>query len=62
MDKTLITQFKAIGNIQSAIAKAKTLDEALQAGLKVIADVSCAENAVIWYLDKKGDGRLHPYY
>jgi len=62
MDKTLVKYFKAIGEIQTSIANAQTLDEALRAGLKIIVESSGAETAVMWYLDKKGDGLLHPYY
>ena len=62
MDKAFIKYYKAIGDIQTSIANSKTLDEALRAGLKIIVESSGAETAVIWYLDKRGDGNLHPYY
>ena len=62
MDVSTLQYFKTIGTVQSAIANATTLDEALQGGLKAIIDNAGAECAVIWYVDKKGDGRLHPYF
>ncbi len=62
MDSSTLGYFKTIGEVQGVIANATTLDEALQGGLKAIVDNAGAECAVIWYADKAGDGRLHPYY
>lgn len=62
MDKAFIKYYKAIGETQTVIANAQTLDEALRGGLKIIVENCGAETAVIWYLDKQGDKRLHPYY
>ena len=62
MDSSLLRYYKAIGAVQGIIANATTLDEALQGGLKVIVENAEAECAVIWYADKAGDGRLHPYF
>ena len=62
MDNALLAQYKAIGAVQSAIANATTLDDALQGGLKAIVENVGAESAVIWYDDKAGDGHLHPYF
>lgn len=62
MDKAFVKYYQAIGEIKMVIANSQTLDEALRGGLKVIVDSCGAQTAVIWYLDKHGDGRLHPYY
>ena len=62
MENSMLKHFKAIGAIQSVIANASTLDEALQGGLKTIVESSGADSAVIWYADTLGDGRLHPYF
>ena len=62
MDKSLLSHFRTIGAIQSAISAATTLDEALKSGLRAIVENSSAEYAVIWYADKEGDDRLRPYY
>ena len=62
MDNSMLQYFKAIGAVQNVIANAKTLDEALQGSLKAIVDHAGADSAVIWYMDKVGDGKLHPYY
>ena len=62
MDSQILRYYKAIGAIQTVIANATTLDEALQGGLKAIVENAEAESAVIWYADKTGDGALHPYY
>ncbi|MCR5582701.1 MAG: ATP-binding cassette domain-containing protein [Eggerthellaceae bacterium] len=62
METPILHYYKAIGAIQSVIANAATLDEALQGGLKSIVENAAAECAVIWYMDKAGDGALHPYF
>jgi len=62
MDNSMMKCYKAIGAIQSVIANAKTLDEAIHECLKSIVDNASADSAVVWYADKKGDGRLHPYF
>lgn len=62
MDQSAIRYYKAIGQVQLAIANATSLDEAVHAGLKIILDQVGASMAVLWYLDREGDGQLHPYY
>ncbi|MCH3967874.1 MAG: ATP-binding cassette domain-containing protein [Atopobiaceae bacterium] len=62
MDQSAIRHYKAIGQVQLAIANATTLDEAVRAGLKIIIEQCGASMAVLWYLDRDGDGQLHPYY
>ena len=62
MDLTALTTFKTVGEINTAIAQSGSLDAALKAGLKIIRDNLNAEMAVIWYYDKDGDMKLHPYY
>ncbi|MBQ9042172.1 MAG: ATP-binding cassette domain-containing protein [Eggerthellaceae bacterium] len=62
MENSMLQYFKAIGEVQNVIANATTLDEALQGGLKAIVENAGAESAVIWYMDKTGDGKLHPYF
>ena len=58
----MLQYYKAIGAVQSVIANATTLDEALQGGLKAIIENSGADGGAIWYADKVGDGKLHPYF
>ena len=58
----MMKYFRVIGQLQSTVAKADTLDEALHEGLKIILDTLNADCAVIWYQDKEGDQMLHPYY
>lgn len=62
VDKAALAYFKAIGEIQTGIANATTLEEALHLGLKVIVESCHAYTAIIWYMDYSGDGMLHPYY
>jgi len=62
VDSSLFAYLKTIGEVQSVIANATTLDEALQGGLRAIVEHSGVECAVIWYADKKNDGMLRPYY
>ena len=52
--------YVTIGAIQKCISNAETLDEALQASLKIMIEHCGAEQAVLWYDNKNGDGRLHP--
>ena len=47
MDSSILTYYKTIGEIQTVIANATTLDEALQGGLRTIVDNCGAECAVI---------------
>ena len=62
MENPMLKYFKTIGEVQSVIANATTLDEALQGGLKAIVESAGAAGGAIWYADKAGDGRLHPYF
>ena len=62
MDLNAFTTFKTLGEINSAISQSASLDAALKAGLKIIRENLNAEMAVIWYYDKDGDKKLHPYY
>ena len=62
MDNSMLQYYKAIGAVQQVIANATTLDEALQEGLKAIVENAGAEGGAIWYADKAGDGKLHPYF
>ena len=62
MENSMLQYYKAIGAVQSVIANATTLDEALQGGLKAILENSDAQGAVIWYADKFNGNKLHPYF
>ena len=62
MENSILTIYATIGAVQSAIANASTLDQALQDGLKAIIDHANADYAIIWYQDKVGDQLLHPYF
>ena len=55
MDLNSFTTFKTLGEINTAISQAASLDAALKAGLKIIRDNLAAEMAVIWFYDKEGD-------
>ena len=58
----MIKQFKAIGQIQSDVAKATTLKEAVESGIRTILNLLNTDYAVVWFEDTKGDSVLHPYY
>ena len=58
----MLQYYKAIGRIQSVIANATTLDEALQGCLKTIVDHAGARGAAIWYADKTDGNRLRPFF
>lgn len=60
MDNSTLKYFKIIGEIQTIIAKANTLEEALKGGLKSIMQSCGVDYAVFWYKDV--DEILHPYY
>ncbi|MGI6220834.1 MAG: ATP-binding cassette domain-containing protein [Coriobacteriales bacterium] len=62
MDKSILAYYKTIGEVQATIANSTTLDEALQGGLRIIADNVGADAAVIWYADKQDDEHLRPYF
>lgn len=62
MESEVLHYFKTIGEIQSCISKATSLDEALQEGLRAIVKNLNAEVAVIWYADKHNNNVLHPTY
>lgn len=47
----MITQYKLIGKIQIEIAKAKTLDEALKAGLSIVQEECNIDYSVAWFYD-----------
>ena len=54
--------FQTIAEVQSAISKSSTLEEALQNSLNIIIKDCNVDYAVVWYEDVKGDSILHPYY
>lgn len=54
-----LTQYKLIGKIQLNISKAKTLDEALKAGLEIVMDECNVDYAVVWLFDN-GSQLLRP--
>lgn len=62
MSSVMMQNYLTIGKIQKCISNALTLDEALHGSLEIITEQCCAEQAVIWYENKSGDGKLHPYY
>lgn len=62
MDSAIMKHYVTIGAIQKCISNAETLDEALRGSLKIMIEHCGAEQAVIWYDNKSGDRRLHPYY
>ena len=62
MENPMLQYFKAIGAIQNIISNATTLDEALRESLKAIVESAGAAGGAIWYADKDGDGKLHPYF
>lgn len=68
MDSSVISAYRALNEAQAAIGRAKTLDEALQEGLKVILKNCAAEGGVIWYADQPNEAAsaddimLHPFF
>ena len=62
MDRELLKYFKVIGNIQSSVAKADNIEEALRSGIDVIMKDCGVDYVAVWYEDSKGDSILHPYY
>ena len=62
MENSALQIYKAIGAVQSIVANAETLDEALQSSLKAIVERSGAEGGAIWYADKHDNDRLRPFF
>lgn len=61
MDQSLLSYFKTIGEIQSCVSTAETLDEALQKSLHIIVSKLGADLGTIWYADSDKK-TLHPYF
>ena len=59
MNEQNLKYFRIIGQIQSIIAKSKTLDEAMEEGLKTILNNSAADYAILW---SKDDNNLRPAF
>ena len=70
MDASIISAYRALNEAQAAIARAETLDEALQEGLKTILQNCKAESGAIWYAtelqtddeDEEPEVVLHPFF
>ena len=62
MENSALYIYKAIGAVQSIVANATTLDEALQGGLKAIVEHAGADGGAIWYADKTDGNRLRPFF
>lgn len=62
MDATSLKTFKTLGDINTAVGRASSLDEALKDCLKIIQAQLKAQMVVIWYYDEAGDKRLHPEF
>ena len=62
MDKQMFKYFQIVGKIQSDVAKATTIEEALHSGVDTIMRECEVDYIVVWYEDDKEGGVLHPYY
>jgi ABC-type lipoprotein export system ATPase subunit len=62
MSPEMMHQFKTIGEIQSCIARADTLDQALREGLSIIARECKVQAAVIWRSDGAEVPTLRPVF
>ncbi len=62
MGGLLLSSYRTISEVQTAVSSAETLDDALRDGLKAIVDNCHAESAAIWYADRSADNVLRPYY
>ena len=60
-DKTL-KNFRTLGQVQTAVSTANTIEEALHNGINIILKECGIDYAIVWYEDVKGDSILHPYY
>lgn len=61
MEQALLGYVKTISEVQTCIANATTLDEALQGGLRIIVEQCKSDVAVIWYADD-ATSTLRPSY
>ncbi len=59
MKKEDLKYYKLISQIQSTIGKSESYYDAIQNGIKIVVDNSCADYAVVW---REEEGVLHPYY
>lgn len=61
MKKELFDYFKVIGQVNSQVSKASTIDEALHIGMKTIHDGFDMDASILWYeVDEKKS--LRPYF
>ena len=61
MDKRIITAYQTMARLQEAISNAKTLDEALREGMRIIVREMGVEAAIMWYAE--GESKvLRPYF
>lgn len=62
MDKQMFKYFQIVGKIQSEVAKANSIEEAIHNGVDTIIKERAVDYVTVWYEDAKGDSVLHPYY
>lgn len=62
MDNISLNYYRTIGQLQTAISNASSLEKALHDGLNIVIKACNADYAVIWYDDAEGESVLHPYY
>lgn len=58
----MLKYYRVIGQVQFAISKATTYDEAIQQGLHIVLDYTEADYAVLWYADNEDPPALRPYF
>ena len=62
MDSKTLQHYRAIGKVQTIVAQATTLQEALHNGLDIVMKECKVDYVVVWYEDVEKDSILHPYY
>lgn len=62
MNKKDLRYYKTIAQLQQAISKATTIEDAIREGLEIIHQLAHIDCSVVWYFDGLNDQKLHPYY
>lgn len=62
MDSNIYKYYKLIGELQSTVSKANTIEEALHNGLNLIIKECNVDYVAVWFEDVKNNSVLHPYY
>ena len=62
MNEGMMKYLSSIGQVQAAVSKASTLDEALEESLRIVMRDLHVDHTVVWFADDREKTVLHPFY